>query len=132
AFLRFWNVIYTNEKKIDNHRAFLYQIAKNLITDFYRQKEKSSNIVLASNHPTILNIASEKNLMEEINIESDFEQIKHFIKKIQPEQQEVILLKYVDELETKEIAAIMNKPEGTIRVLLHRGLIALKKHYSNV
>jgi len=43
------------------------------------------------------------------------------------EYQNVILWYYVDELPVPEIAKLMDKSEGAIRVLIHRALESLKK-----
>src|SRR3989344_2939243 len=41
AFMRFWKVMSQN-KKIANHRAFLFTITRNLIIDWYRKKKTLS------------------------------------------------------------------------------------------
>jgi RNA polymerase sigma-70 factor (ECF subfamily) len=46
---------------------------------------------------------------------------------LKDEYQDVIIYRYLDELSVPEIAKIMGKSEGTIRVLLHRALTALRK-----
>ena len=43
------------------------------------------------------------------------------------EYQNIIIWRYLDDFSPKEIAQIMEKPEATIRVLVHRALAALKK-----
>lgn len=58
---------------------------------------------------------------------SDMEQVKIALAGLGEEQQEVIIWRYLDGLSTKEIAQILEKPEGTVRVILHRGLASLKK-----
>ncbi len=41
--------------------------------------------------------------------------------------QEVISLKYFEKLKIKEIAVIINKPEGTVKSLLSRGIGLLRQ-----
>ena len=43
------------------------------------------------------------------------------------ENQEVIIFHYLNELSIAEIASILNKKRGAIRVTLHRAIKALKK-----
>src|SRR5688572_5691269 len=47
TFLRFWNAILQNTE-IRNVRAFLYQIARNLVVDFYRQEEAQKQAVVTN------------------------------------------------------------------------------------
>lgn len=133
AFLKLWQSasgggqnLSNRRVKVENPRALLYQIARNLVTDFYRQKP-AFEAILTSDHPDFLEIPSQEDLMEKINRESELEQIKEAVKKIPAEQQEAVLLRYLDEMEVKEIAQILNKSEGAVRVLVHRGLESLKK-----
>jgi len=46
---------------------------------------------------------------------------------LKDEYSEVLLLKYVNELSIVEIAKIMDKSKGNIRVLIYRAVKALKK-----
>jgi len=45
AFLRGWQAFKSEKKVIDNPQAFLYQIARNLVIDHYREKGKSQKKV---------------------------------------------------------------------------------------
>ena len=46
---------------------------------------------------------------------------------INEDYQEVVVLRYLDELSIPEIAKILNKSEGTTRVMIHRAMESLKK-----
>lgn len=128
TFLRGWEAFQRSrspnpgEMKIENMQAFLYQIARNLITDFYREKGKTQ--IVSAENLRIIDPAA--NLEEKAEFNSDFEQIKASLADLKEDYQEVIILHYVNDLSIKEIAKTINKPEGTIRVMLHRGLKELK------
>jgi RNA polymerase sigma-70 factor (ECF subfamily) len=47
-----------------------------------------------------------------------------------PDQAEVVLLRVLGGLPTEQVAAIMDKPTGTIRVLQHRALQRLARDIS--
>ena len=125
TFLKGWEAFQNqdeNERKIENIQAFLYQIARNLVTDFYREKGKNQ-IVSAEN----LRIVDPRaNLEKKVEFNSDLEQIKTKLVNLKEDYQEVIILHYINDLSIKEIAKTINKPEGTIRVMLHRGLKELR------
>lgn len=140
SFLRLWQVISGNAgfgaalsssaKSVQNPRALLYQIARNLIADFYRGQSKM-DVVLASSLPEFIQLPDGDNLIEKISNQSEVDQIMLAVKKIRPEQQEAVLLRYVNEMEIKEIAQILGKSEGAVRVLIHRGLGELRRTVTN-
>ena len=41
VFLRCWQRLNSRQESISNLRAFFYQVARNLIVDFYRQKDRA-------------------------------------------------------------------------------------------
>ncbi len=43
------------------------------------------------------------------------------------DQRQVILLKYGEDLSNREIAAVLDKTQGAVKALQHRGLAALKR-----
>jgi RNA polymerase sigma-70 factor (ECF subfamily) len=49
------------------------------------------------------------------------------IRKLSPERQQLILLKYLEDLSNADIAVIMRRTEGAIKSLYHRSLIALRE-----
>jgi RNA polymerase sigma-70 factor (ECF subfamily) len=129
TFLKGWEAFKKSQshnpggEKIENVQAFLYQIARNLVTDFYREKGKTQ-LVSAENMRII---DPRDNLEEKVAFSSDLEQIKANLANLKEDYQEVIILHYLNDLSIKEIAKTLNKPEGTIRVTLHRGLKELRE-----
>lgn len=126
TFTRAWSKFNDNQDpnpKVRNWQAFLYQIARNLLTDFYREKGKFQ-IISAS---AVAEPAADLNLEEKAILGSDMEQVRIGLAKLGEEQQEIIIWRYLDGLSNKEIAEILNKPEGTVRVIVHRALEALRQ-----
>lgn len=113
--------------KIKKPKAFLYQIARNLIVDFYRESAKKplSLEEITSQGPDFQDLHID--LDEQVKQTSDLEMVKNALIKLKPEYQEVIILRYIDELAIKEIVEILDKKEGTVRVLLSRALGALRE-----
>jgi RNA polymerase sigma-70 factor (ECF subfamily) len=125
TFTRAWSKFNDSQDpspKVQNWQAFLYQIARNLLADFYRENDKFQVISASSVADPIADV----DLEEKAILGSDMEQVRAGLAKIGEEQQEVIIWRYLDGLSTKEIAEILGKPEGTIRVILHRALATLR------
>lgn len=122
VFLRGWQSFKEKRGKIDNVQAFLYQIARNLLTDHYREQGKAQLVSVDYAPMTDLS----QDLEEKAFLNSDLEQVKASLANIREEYREVIVWYYLDELQVSEIAKILGKSEPTCRVLIHRALKALK------
>jgi len=122
TFLRGWRV-FSQKRDLENPPAFLYRIARNLVTDFYREKGKTK--IISAEGAGITDPRA--NLEEKALLSSDFEVIRQALANIKENYQEVIIWHYLDDLSISEVAELLNKPEGTVRVMLHRGLKELRK-----
>lgn len=123
AFLKLWES-YQNKKDIKNPKAFLYKIARNLVIDYYRQKDKNQ-VVSEDNIPEMIDIKTDVHEFAVLN--SDIQEIKVAIGQLKKDYQDVIIWHYLDDLSDQEIAEIMDKPAGTVRVMIHRGLQMLRE-----
>lgn len=124
VFLKAFEIFKKGEKEIKNERAFLYQIARNLVIDFYRDRARFK-IIPTSDCKEIMD--ENQNLEQKIFLDSEIEKIRETISSLKNEYQDVILLRYVDDLKIPEIAEILKKSEQNIRVLLHRALKSLRE-----
>ncbi len=127
TFLRGWEAFKKSsnphKQKIDNPQAFLYQIARNLITDHYREKGRTQFVPI----DCVPVFDPTPNLEETTQIKSDLELIKSAITSLNNEDyQEFIIWHYIDDLSVEEIANITGKTEGAVRVTIHRALKSLK------
>jgi RNA polymerase sigma-70 factor (ECF subfamily) len=54
--------------------------------------------------------------------------VRQALQLVSPSEQEVLILKFMNELSTKEIAKLLGKSEVAVRQLQSRGLKALRAH----
>jgi RNA polymerase sigma-70 factor (ECF subfamily) len=54
------------------------------------------------------------------------------LRKLAPEQREVLVLRYYLDLPLEEVAAITGVPVGTVKSRINRGLAALRPHFTPV
>jgi len=66
-------------------------------------------------------------LEERAILSSEFQEVKLALQNLKQDYQDIIICHYIDDMKVPEIAEIMGKPQGTVRVMLHRGLKALQK-----
>ncbi|OGF30657.1 hypothetical protein A3H09_01770 [Candidatus Falkowbacteria bacterium RIFCSPLOWO2_12_FULL_45_13] len=127
VFLKTWN--YILEKKLENPntlKALLYKIARNLIIDHYR-KTKGRESVSLDNENGIKIIDEKQNPNYGLELKADLLVLETKLPKLKDEYREVIILRFVNELSIKEIAEILDKSKGNVRVLIYRALNALKE-----
>jgi len=126
TFLKIWQqAIEGKIKTKESFQAFIYQVARNNVIDHYRatQKKKKNEIELEAAENVFVGQSIEK----DIDLKIDFQNLEEKIKHLKNEYQEIVMLHYINELSIKEIATVMNKKRGAVRVLLHRALKALKE-----
>lgn len=125
TFSRCWNT-FKNGDEIKNIQAFLYQIARNLITDYYREKGRMQIVSFDS---VFLNDSlsdQKENLEEKFLTKMEIEEIQKVLKGLNEDYQNIIIWHYLDDLSIKETAELLGRTEKTTRVLLHRALNALR------
>ena len=122
TFLKGWQVFKENSKEIENPQAFLYQIARNLVIDHYREKDRTKVIPVSSVPIT----DPAENLEDKSFINSDLDNIKASLANLKQDYQEIITWYYIEDFSISEIAQMMDKSEGAVRVMVHRALKALK------
>ncbi len=122
VFLKVWEAYFKNQD-IKNPGAFLYQTSRNIVVDYYR--EKGSKNVISVEYAGQLADDS-KNPHEQAVLSDDIEAIKSVIFKLKPEYQDVLIWYYLEDMSAEKIAQMLNKSAGTVRVLIHRALEALK------
>ena len=102
--------------------AWLYTIARNAVTDRRRRDRPTVELDnahgLAEEGPTAHDRAV---LGEEVDA------LRGAVKHLTGEQQEVLVLRFVDDLSSREVADILGKNEGAIRALQFRALGRLRR-----
>ncbi len=121
TFARAWDYL-REEKEVRDYRAFLYRIADNLIIDFYRKGKAVSFEDLGDKEKNTL-FYDERGARE---VADAARRVLREIKKLPEDYQKVVMMRYVDELTPKEIAAILGESENAVSVRIHRGIEKLR------
>ncbi|UCC17038.1 MAG: RNA polymerase sigma factor [Dehalococcoidales bacterium] len=123
VFLKAWRAIGSCKGKEKTFSSWLYRIAHNLIIDIIRKSQKQ--------------LSHEAELPEEIRDKSDGMEISleqrdllKVIDVLSPNQRQVILMKFIEDMDNQEIAETMGKSTGAIRILQMRALEVLRKTLS--
>lgn len=102
-------------------QAYLYRIAHNWITDYFRQNPNHSSI----DTKTIVDETGDPHSAAVNHIEA--EKIRSYLKLLTADQRQVIVLKYLEDWTNEQIAQSLGKPQGAIKALQHRALQTLRR-----
>lgn len=121
VFTKTWEYLAEGER-VDNLRAFLYRVARNLIIDHSRRKHAMSLDALREEgfDPG----TDERPLME---IRVDARTMLSAIDRVDESFREILLLRYVSDLPPREIAKLLGLTSNVVSVRIHRGLKQLKQ-----
>ena len=121
TFSRFIKAIHVKRGPKDYLKAYLYRIAHNWIADYYRRTPDMSE--LKDTFPDSDNAPE-----QEVSLRLRQAQVRNAIQHLTLDQQQVIMLKYIEGWKNKEIAQALKKPVGAVKSLQHRALARLKKY----
>lgn len=102
--------------------AWLYQIARNQVIDYYREKKLTVALEEVEN-----TLEYETNVIDIVNLERQQMIFLKLLKELGAEQQIVLKLKFLENLDNAEIAELLHKNEGAIRVIQHRAIAKLQE-----
>jgi RNA polymerase sigma-70 factor, ECF subfamily len=98
--------------------AWLYRIARSLTADQLKRRKKKPTVSIDDVD------ALEESWSPAIDDKRD---LAAAMSKLKPEHQEVLVLVFQEGMSTAEVADVMHKRPGTVRVLQHRALAALRR-----
>ncbi len=108
--------------------AWLYRIAHNLVANWHRDNSRRKDIPL-DDTPALR--AAQPNPEQVVMQHEEHEALLRVIRKLPPDRQMLLILKFVEGLSNAEIGRILGRSEGAIKSLYHRTLQSLKKEMLN-
>lgn len=119
SFTRLWNQM-MSPTEVSDLRAYIYQVARNLVFDHYRRNDPDRLSV------EDIVIEDDTDLERDELISSDTESLKVALSRLRGNYQDLLIFYYVENRSIPEIAEMENKSENTIRVTIHRAMKALE------
>lgn len=119
-FVKAWGTINKYEQKGQPFSAWLYRIAHNHTVDFYRTTKREARLQEQATADIV-------DPVREIEEKSKQRELLKAISGLTDKQQQVITLKFIENLDNHEIALITGMNEGAIRATQMRALVALRK-----
>jgi RNA polymerase sigma-70 factor (ECF subfamily) len=110
---RFWKTSF---------QAWLYRIAHNLVVDHYRRQPELPELMLDERL-----LAAEDDPVNAVAQQLSRHQLDAAIRRLTPDQQQVVVLRFAEGLTAREVAEIMSKSVGAVEALQHRALATLRR-----
>jgi len=122
VFLRLLTSIEHYEYRGVPLQAYLYRIARNLVVDQQRRRGRLAPLeALPEKHALSANPA---HLAEQ---RLSWRELQAALGQLTEEQRQVVLLKFVEDLDNRQVAAAIGKNEGAVKSLQHRALASLRR-----
>lgn len=123
VFLNVWEKLKTYQVGQSLFMAWIYRIAHNAVIDHYRTKKA----VISLDEVRPIELSHTDEIDEKLDLQIQSQELRQALQELTEEQQQVLILKFVDGFSTTEIAQQLGKQQGAIRALKMRGLQGLAK-----
>jgi RNA polymerase sigma-70 factor (ECF subfamily) len=122
VFLKAWEHLDHYQPTASPFLAWLYTIARNQVIDHYRTRKET----MALEDAEFLS-AEGDGVDEEVQVKFEVRAVRDALQFLTEEQQQVLILRFINGFNTHEIARQMKKGEGAVRALQMRALQTLSK-----
>ncbi len=109
--------------------AWLYRIAHNLVANWYRDRSRKKEVVLEDNIQSNFHYDFPERALER---NQENEKLIVALRRLPPERQQLIILKFVEGMSNADIGVIMRRSEGAIKSLYHRTLDSVRKEVEKI
>ena len=103
-------------------QVWLFKIARNLMIDHYRLTKKYQYVELNENL-----VSSSESPETNVERNMEVEKLRRAIQKLTDDQSDVIILRFIAEMPISEVAHVMKKSEGAVKMLQNRAIQALNQ-----
>ncbi|MFH1375794.1 MAG: sigma-70 family RNA polymerase sigma factor [Patescibacteria group bacterium] len=121
TFLKALNKINSFDQEKGTFQAWLYQIARNGVTDHYRSLKISSNI------EDVWDLSSGDDVARDASVRDQLAEVQGALQRFSPAQREIVILRVWEGLHYAEIAEIVGKSEAACKMDFSRTIKNLKK-----
>lgn len=110
--------------------SWLYRIVHNQAINFLKKNKQAIRFDIQDGDDEFVDWLIDKTDIEKDTIKLHFnDYIQAVLQKLKPEYKEVLVLKFFEDKDYREISDILQKPMGTVATLLSRAKIQFKKNY---
>jgi len=122
VFNRFLNALKRDGGPETQVSAWLYRVAHNLVVDFYRRQPVQDPIDIED-----VILAGREDSHTDVERQELAERARMALQQLTPLQQQIIVLRFLEEMSNEEVAAVVQKTVGAVKALQHRALGSLRR-----
>lgn len=106
--------------------SWLYRIAHNHVISFWRKNKNKKNVVYWDREDQFEKILETEDVVEKMDSRLLQKKLAVVLSKLKPVHKQVLVLKYVEDKDYREISDIIRRPVGSVGILILRAKAELK------
>lgn len=128
-FIKAWRAISSYKGKRQSFSTWLYRIAHNHVIDYFRSNHHNESLAMEGfdNMDILGNVIDPEQEAEKYWIQQELSEL---ISCLPSQQKQVVILKFIECLDNREIEQIVGKSQGAIRIMQMRALATLQQKLS--
>lgn len=124
TFMKAIQKISTLNTKKASFKTWLYRIARNTVIDHYRSHQQNDHLEGG------WELREVENMTDNVDFRMKIKSINNYLKKLKPEQREIVLLRVWSGCSFQEIAQIMGKTEAACKMHFKRVIEKLRDDFA--
>jgi len=125
TFSQLWDYL-LKTRSVESLSGLVFTISRGVIASYYRSRPKEETLL---DQQEMINLSATSGKSIEASV--DLQLLKKYLVQLPEVHQELITLRYFEQLSIKEIAQRMQRTENSIRVMLHRVRKKMRTHYES-
>lgn len=125
VFLKTWQSLSAYRQRGTPFLAFLFRVAHNALIDHYRRARQRDQQSITDLEEVLKD--ADPGPAEVTGARLEHQELLSIMSQLSEDYQTVLILRFLSELSPEETAQVMQRSAGSVRVLQHRALEALRK-----
>lgn len=113
-------------------RAWLYTVARNAVIDSYRKKSNQLEKTTIDEEVFELIASDSQDHLQGVIKDEKYQLILAAMEGLNPDEREIVSLRFMEEMKFNEIATIVGKDEGAVKMTLYRAMEKIKNKIGSI